>query len=136
MKYPKLYDSLQSSNELSSTNFLAWLWKAAFQGSLIVILSLVFFMDDSYLEVETICFTVLIFTEYCMTISEIHRIHILTIACTAGSLLCYALCIIFLNDVIHVANLNFVNFLFILTITLISWGPIFGWKYLLFHLEC
>jgi hypothetical protein len=51
MKYPKLYDSLQSSNELSTTNFLAWLWKAAFQGSLIIILSLVFFMEESYLEV-------------------------------------------------------------------------------------
>jgi phospholipid-translocating ATPase len=49
MKYPKLYDSLQSSNELSSTNFLAWLWKAGFQGSMIIILSLVFFMEDSYL---------------------------------------------------------------------------------------
>lgn len=62
MKYPKLYDSLQSSNELSSANFLAWLWKAGFQGSLIIILSLVFFMEESYLEVETICFTVLILT--------------------------------------------------------------------------
>ncbi len=51
MKYPRLYDSLQSSNELSSTNFLAWLWKAAFQGSLIIILSLVIFMDQSYLQV-------------------------------------------------------------------------------------
>lgn len=130
MKYPKLYDSLQSSNELSSTNFLAWLWKAAFQGSLIIILSLVLFMEDSYLEIETICFTVLILTEYFMTLSEIHRIHVLTLACTGGSLLCYTICIVFLKTVVHVSSLTLVNFLFILLITLISWGPIFGWKYI------
>ena len=128
MKYPKLYDSLQSSNELSSTNFLAWLWKAAFQGSLIIILSLVFFIEESYLEVETICFTVLILTEYFMTLSEIHRIHVLTIACVGASLLCYAICVVFLKNVVHVSNLSFLNFLFILLITLISWGPVFGWK--------
>jgi|GEM_PF-7061892 len=45
MKYPKLYDSLQSSNEMSTVNFLAWLWKASFQGGLIIILSLVLFME-------------------------------------------------------------------------------------------
>jgi hypothetical protein len=85
-------------------------------------------MENSYLEVETICFTVLILTEYFMTLSEINRIHVLTIACTAGSLLCYAICIIFLKNLVHVADLSFVSFLFVLVITLISWGPIFGWK--------
>jgi hypothetical protein len=66
-------------------------------------------MENSYLEVETICFTVLILTEYFMTLSEINRIHVLTIACTAGSLLCYAICIIFLKNLVHVADLSFVS---------------------------
>ena len=85
-------------------------------------------MDESYLQVETICFTVLILTEYFMTLSEIHRIHILTLACTGGSLLCYALCIGFLQNVIHVSSLTLADFFFIFCITLTSWGPTFIWK--------
>lgn len=34
---------------MSTVNFMAWLWKASFQGALIIILSLIFFMEDSYL---------------------------------------------------------------------------------------
>lgn len=128
MKYPKLYDSLQSSNELSASNFLAWLWKASFQGSIIIILSLIIFMDQSYLQIETFCFTVLILTEYFMTLSEIHRIHMLTLVCTGLSLLSYALCIAFLQSVIHVSSLTIADFFFIFLITLASWGPIFAWK--------
>jgi len=37
---------------------------------------------------------------------------------------------VFLKNVVHVSSLTLVNFLFILLITLISWGPIFGWKLL------
>jgi hypothetical protein len=63
-----------------------------------------------------------------MTLSEIHRIHVLTIVCTGLSLLCYALCIGLLQSVIHVASLKLTEFLLIIVITIASWGPIFGWK--------
>jgi hypothetical protein len=63
-----------------------------------------------------------------MTLSSIHRIHILTLVCTGLSLLCYVLCIALLKNVIDVASLSFVDFLFIILITLTSWGPMFVWK--------
>ena len=43
MKFPKLYHSLQSKNYLSIFNFLVWLWKACFQATIIIILTLVIF---------------------------------------------------------------------------------------------
>lgn len=49
LKYPALYDSLQESNQLSALNFMSWIWKATLQGALIMLLSIIFFRDDSYL---------------------------------------------------------------------------------------
>lgn len=93
-----------------------------------MILSLVFFGSKSYLQIETICFTTLILTEYCMTLSEIHRMHLLTIACVGGSLLCYLICLLFLKSAINLAEISFIDFLFICLITLVSWGPLLAWK--------
>lgn len=89
-----------------------------------MIFSIIFFGDETYMELETICFTVLIITEYCMTLSEIHRIHILTIAFTLGSLLCYSACIIFLGDFLHLADLSLKEFFMIFLVVCISWGPL------------
>lgn len=68
-----------------------------------MILSIVFFKDNTYLQLETICFTTLILTEYCMTLSEIHRMHLLTIICVASSLVCYLVCLIFLKSAINLS---------------------------------
>lgn len=109
-------------------NFLSWIWKASTQGALIMILSIVFFKDNSYLQIETICFTTLIITEYCMTLSEIHRMHLLTIACVVGSLACYLVCLLFLKKFIHLSEISMVDFVYICLITLVSWGPMLVWK--------
>ena len=67
-----------------------------------MILTIILFVDSSYLLLETVCFTVLILTEYFMNISELHRIHILTLACIIASIICYALCVILLHDTLAV----------------------------------
>lgn len=124
MKYPRLYASLQRGTELTVFTFLGWVWKAFYQGSIILILSILLF-SESYIQLETIGFTVLIITEYCMSLSELHRIHIVSIICVVGSLVVYALCMIFLRNVIEVTALGFSDLMWICVIVLASWGPIF-----------
>jgi hypothetical protein len=63
-----------------------------------------------------------------MTFSEIYHLHILMIVCVVGSLLCYAACLIFLNDFVQLASLSLENFIYILLITGISWIPLVLWK--------
>jgi hypothetical protein len=41
---------LQSTEYLSVWNFFVWVWKASFQASIIIILTLVIFKENSYLE--------------------------------------------------------------------------------------
>lgn len=111
-------------------NFFVWVWKASFQASVIIILTLVIFRENSYLEFETISFTVLMITEYLMTITEISKLHYYLIYCIAGSLACYVLCLIFLNTELHMAELTFQEAVFILLIFAASWCPLFLWKVL------
>lgn len=80
----------------------------------------------SYIQLETICFSVLILTEYCMSLSELNRLHIVSIICVVSSLVVYALCMIFLRSVIDVAALSFLDLVWICVIVLASWGPIFA----------
>lgn len=68
-------------------------------------------------------------TEYFMTLTEIKNLHCYLIGCIAGSLLCYILCLVFLNDYLHIASLAFQDFIFILIIFAASWSPLFLWKY-------
>lgn len=129
MAYPRLYASLQRGNELTVLTFLNWVWKAFYQGSVILILSILLF-PSSYIQLETICFSVLILTEYCMSLSELNRLHIVSLICVFGSLVVYALCMIFLRSVLDVAALSFLDLLWICIIVLVSWGPIFVQQYL------
>jgi hypothetical protein len=68
-------------------------------------------------------------TEYFMTVTEINKLHFYLIYCILGSLASYILCLIFLNDYLHISNLGFEDIVFILLIFAISWTPLFIWKY-------
>lgn len=71
----------------------------------------------------------LILTEYFMTFSEINRLHYYLIFCVFGSLATYLFCLFFLKDYLHISNLTFEEFIFILTVFVISYVPLFLWKY-------
>jgi hypothetical protein len=66
-----------------------------------------------------------------MSLSQLHQMHILTLASVGGSLVSYLLCLFFLKNAINLGSLSLVDFLFILIITLISWGPLLAWRYIL-----
>jgi len=65
-----------------------------------------------------------------MTFTEINKLHYYLIFCVAGSILCYVLCLIFLNDYLHIAELTFEEILLIFAIFGASWGPLFIWRYI------
>lgn len=70
LQYPQLYQSLQKGRNLNAKTFLTWVWKATYQGSLIIILSLLL-IKDIFLTMETVAFTSLILTEYVMIMGEV-----------------------------------------------------------------
>ncbi len=59
-----------------------------------------------------------------MTLSEIHRIHLMTILCVIASLVCYALCIFLFNDYLHVSTFTMGDFFYVCLITGASFGPL------------
>jgi phospholipid-translocating ATPase len=70
LQFPPLYRSLQKGRDLNGKTFMIWVWKAIYQGVVIILLSLALF-KNIFLELETVCFTALIFTEYVMTLTEV-----------------------------------------------------------------
>jgi phospholipid-translocating ATPase len=73
LKYPPLYRSLQKGRDLNSKTFLIWVWKSIYQGVIIIVMS-IFLFKNIFIQLETVAFTALIFTEYAMTLSEVERI--------------------------------------------------------------
>ena len=70
LKYPPLYRTLQSGRELNFKTFLIWVWKAVYQGSMILMVTLLL-IENSFLKIEVVAFTSLIFTQYAMTLTEV-----------------------------------------------------------------
>jgi phospholipid-translocating ATPase len=62
LKFPPLYKSLQKGRSLSFKTFCIWVWKSIFQGSTIIMLSILLF-NDSYANIVTITFSSLIVIE-------------------------------------------------------------------------
>jgi phospholipid-translocating ATPase len=74
--FPELYKELQLGRVLSFKTFLIWVWKAVYQGGIIMLLAILLF-ERNFLRIQSISFTALILTELVMVIMEVHKIHIL-----------------------------------------------------------
>jgi phospholipid-translocating ATPase len=70
LKFPILYKSLQKGRNLNVKTFLYWVFKSVFQGSVIMIGTVVMF-ENNYLNIVSITFTVLIFIEVINVYSEV-----------------------------------------------------------------
>lgn len=73
LQFPPLYKTLQKGREMNAKTFIIWVWKAVYQGVMIICMAIVLF-KDIFIELETVAFTSLIFTEYAMTLSEVYGI--------------------------------------------------------------
>ena len=90
-----------------------------------MLLSLMFF-DTSFLEIETLCFTSLILVEYMLTISELNRLHIISIAATVISLIIYIFILLVLRNLFDIGDIWKFEYLYkIFAIVMISWFPLF-----------
>lgn len=90
-----------------------------------MLLSLMFF-DTSFLEIETLCFTSLILVEYMLTISELNRLHIISIAATVISLIIYIFILLGMKGLFEIGDIwNWVYIYKIFLIVMISWFPLF-----------
>lgn len=70
LKFPILYKSLQKGRNLNVKTFLYWVFKSVFQGTVIMIGTVVMF-ENNYLNIVSITFTVLIFIEVINVYSEV-----------------------------------------------------------------
>lgn len=92
---------------------------------MIILLSLYFF-DSSFLEIETISFTVLIFTEYLLTLTELNKPNLVSIVSTVLSMLMYIIILLWMQDFFEIGDIMKWEYIYkILAIIAISWLPLF-----------
>lgn len=90
-----------------------------------MLLSMLLF-SNSYLLIETITFTAMIFTEYLLSLTELNRLHIVTIMANVISILMYILILTTMRGFFEIQNIMQVDSLLkILIIVLIAWLPLF-----------
>lgn len=70
MKFPPLYKTLQKGRSLNTKTFLVWVWKSIFQGC-VIMLSTLYFFQESFTNIVTITYTSLIITELLNVYSEV-----------------------------------------------------------------
>jgi phospholipid-translocating ATPase len=68
--------------------FLAWVFKAVYQGGIIMLLA-IFLFENSFIRIQSIAFTALVMTELLMVVVEVHKPKILMIASIILSLAIY-----------------------------------------------
>lgn len=71
-RYPELYKELQKGRSLNVKTFFSFVFKAVYQGGVIMLLSLLLF-ENSFQRIVSITFTALIVVELLMVQIEVHR---------------------------------------------------------------
>ncbi|EFA84483.1 ATPase [Heterostelium album PN500] len=89
-KFPELYHELQKGRSLSYKTFSIWVLKSAYQGGIIMLLSIILF-ESSLNNIVSITFTALILCELLNVVVEIHRWHKYMILSLLGTLLIYVI---------------------------------------------
>jgi phospholipid-translocating ATPase len=123
--YPNIYMALQLGRALNLTRFLFWMWKSIYQGSVIILLALVMFPHDNFINIVAITFSALILTELLNVASQIETWNLWIAGAEIVSLGLYACCILLLKNYFNldfIINLDF--FWKFLLITAVSWGPL------------
>lgn len=71
-RFPELYKELQKGRSLNVKTFFSFVFKACYQGGIIMLLSILLF-ESSFQRIVSITFTALIITELLMVQIEVHR---------------------------------------------------------------
>jgi phospholipid-translocating ATPase len=123
--YPLLYISNQLGRGLNSTRFFLWLFKSIYQGSTIILLSIVLFPHDNFVNVVAITFSSLIFTELLNIYSQIQRWKLLMVLAELFSLCAYFVSILWLKNYFDLKFIVTADFFWkVWIITAVAWLPL------------
>lgn len=123
LQYPELYDSLRKGRQMGPKVFWLWMLQSVYQGSVIILLSLILFTDN-FMNVVAISFSALVLSELLNVATEVHSWYPKIIAAEILSLLIYVISLFFLPayfDLQFVLTTDFV--MKVCAIVAVSWGP-------------
>lgn len=124
LAFPPLYKTLQKGRALSFKTFCIWVWKSLYQGSVILLTSVVFF-NDSFANIVTITFSALILIELLNVFSEINKINWKMIFVLSSTAVVYFFSIILFKNYFDISYISPSFGLKILMIVGIAWLPIY-----------
>ena len=123
--YPILYKTLQLGRALNVTRFLLWMWKSVYQGSVIILLSIILFPHDNFLNIVAITFSSLVLTELLNIYSQVQTWTWPMVGAEMVSLTVYWISVLLLKNYF---NMNFIIradfFWKVLIITAVAWLPL------------
>lgn len=123
--YPILYRTVQLGRALNMTRFFLWMFKSVYQGSAIMLLSIILFPHDNFVNIVAITFSSLIFTELLNIFSQIQNWKPPMVIAELFSLLIYLISIIFLKGYFDLKFIVRADFFWkVLIITAVSWLPL------------
>ncbi|OMJ71781.1 hypothetical protein SteCoe_29926 [Stentor coeruleus] len=123
--YPILYRTVQLGRALNMTRFFLWMFKSVYQGSAIMLLSIILFPHDNFVNIVAITFSSLIFTELLNIFSQIQNWKPPMVLAELFSLLIYLISIIFLKSYFDLKFIVRADFFWkVLIITAVSWLPL------------
>lgn len=123
--YPLLYKTNQMGRALNKTRFYLWLFKSIYQGSSIMLLSIILFPYDNFVNIVAITFSSLILTELLNIYSQIQKWNKWMVLAEVFSLAAYSISILWLKnyfDLKFIVTYDF--FLKVLIITFVAWLPL------------
>lgn len=125
VNYPNLYQSIQLGRALNGTRFLFWMWKSIYQGCVIILLALVMFPHDNFINIVAITFSALILTELLNVASQIETWNLWIAFAEIISFGLYATCILLLKNYFNLQFIITIDFFWkVFLITAISWCPL------------
>ncbi|KAJ5070218.1 phospholipid-transporting atpase [Anaeramoeba ignava] len=123
--FPELYRETQKGRALSKKTFFTWVFIAIYQGSAIMLISVIVF-ENMFLHLMAITFTSLIITEWIMVALEIKKWHTYMIYAELISVAVYIFSMFMLKNYFDMNLILSINFLWkVSSITLVSCLPLY-----------
>jgi len=123
LKFPILYSSLQKGRVLNAKTFLIWMWKSVFQGTVIMVGSVMLF-NESFTNITTITFSALIVCEILNVFSEVHKVNYKMVVSSIMTFVVYFMSIALLRSYFNTSYITWTFVLKVMALTIASWAPL------------
>lgn len=124
MKFPPLYKTLQKGRSLNFKTFLIWVWISIYQGSVIMLFSIIFFPGNSFVNIVSITFTSLILIELLNVFTQVHRLRPKMLLAAVITIIIYLSSILFFRNYFDVSAIDRQFIIKVIIITTICWLPL------------